>query len=200
MKPWFPGRLCSWRGDIVVWLPYTKSISVSLPFFVVFGPCHTACGIFSDQWLNRCPCIGNSGSEPLDRPEVPLCLLLFFSLTVSLFIFSLLLAALGLISACGLSQLREWELLSTEAASLTAEHGLQALSDYASWAQLPSGGRSSPARNRTCVRCLSGRLLSTGPLGTSFFLSCPVSHASSSLSMASVSVFPLVIVCFRMRL
>lgn len=128
------------------------------------------------------PCNGSSGSEPLDRPEVPLCLLLFFSLTVSLFIFSLPLAALGLISACGLSQLREWELLSTEVASLTAERGLQALSGCASRAQLPSGRGSSLAGDQTCVRCLSGRLLSTGPLGTSFLLSCPVSHASSSLS------------------
>lgn len=161
MKPWFPGRLCSWRGDIVVWLKALLSLYL---FLLFFGPCHTACGIFSDQWLNWCPCIGNSGSEPLDCPEVPLCLLLFFSLTVSLFIFSLLLAALGLISACGLSQLRERELLSTEAASLTAERRLQVL------------------RDRTRVRCLSGRLLSTGPLGTSFLLSCPVSHTSNSLS------------------
>ena len=101
---------------------------------------------------------------------------------MSLFIFSLLLAALGLISACGLSQLRERELLSTEAASLTAERRLQVLNSCASWSQLPSGGPSSPAKDRTRVRCLSGRLLSTGPLGTSFLLSCPVSHTSNSLS------------------
>ena len=179
MKPWFPGRLCSWRGDIVVWLKALLSLYL---FLLFFGPCHTACGIFSDQWLNWCPCIGNSGSEPLDCPEVPLCLLLFFSLTVSLFIFSLLLAALGLISACGLSQLREWELLSTKAASLTAERRLQVLNSCASRAQLPSGGASSLARDRTCLCCLSGRLLSTGPLEMSFLLSCPVSHASNSLS------------------
>ena len=154
MKLWLPGRLCSWKSGIFVWLPYTERFCFSaFPFW----PCHTARGTFSHQWLNWCPCVGSSESEPLHRPEAPLCLLLFFSLTVFLSIFNLFLAALGLTSACGLSllqwvgaALQPWAEGSPRGGFSHRKAWAPGARSCGSRAQLPSGRGSSRRGSNPC--------------------------------------------------